>query len=275
MDDRRAAQGLRLEAITRAYGGLVVLRGIDLDLPPGILVHLQGANGSGKSTLLRIAVGVTAPTGGRVARRPATVGYVPERFPPDLRFTPRQYLAHQARIRRLPGGEAPEALTERFGLAGFLDVPMAHLSKGTAQKVAILQALAADPGLLVLDEAWTGLETGAREALSEAAAARREAGGVVLFTDHRHRAATLVPDAAYEVAEGGVHPATVENAPARGMLVELGGAVDDLSPAELGAEVVERRDSRVVLRMAAERSDALLGAALVLGLHVVRVEAEP
>ena len=268
-----SAPGLRLAGIAKVYGGLEVLRGVDLDLPPGTLAHIHGANGSGKSTLLRIVAGVTAPTGGALTARPPTVGYVPERFPPTLRFTPRSYLRHQARIRGR-GDAVPEALADRLGLSGFLDVPMAHLSKGTAQKVAVLQALAAEPGLLVLDEAWTGLEASAREALSEAAVARRDAGGVVLFTDHRHRAAGLVPDVAYLVASGGVHPTAAAPAPPATVLVELAGAVDDLSPADLGAEVVERRDSRVLLRVAPGRSDALLGAALGLGLHVVAVEHE-
>lgn len=271
--DHCSAPGLRLAGIAKAYGGLEVLRGVDLDLPPGILAHIQGANGSGKSTLLRIVAGVTAPTAGTLAARPQTVGYVPERFPPALRFTARSYLRHQARIRGRRR-EVPEALADRFALSGFLDVPMAHLSKGTAQKVAVLQALAAEPGLLVLDEAWTGLEAGSREALSEAAIARRDAGGIVVFTDHRHRAASLVPDVSYLVAGGGVHPASPGSAPPATVLVELAGEVGDLSPADLGAEVVERQGSRVLLRVAPARSDALLGAALSLGLHVVAVENE-
>ncbi|HEU5003092.1 MAG TPA: ABC transporter ATP-binding protein [Actinomycetota bacterium] len=277
--DSPSVPALRLEGIAKAYGGLEVLREVDLDLPSGTLVHLQGSNGSGKSTLLRIVAGVTAPSAGRVARRPPGVGYVPERFPPALRFTPREYLRHLARIRGRAGEGAPDHLVDRLGLSGFLDVPMAHLSKGTAQKVAVLQALAAQPGMLVLDEAWTGLEASAREALSEAAVARRDAGGVVVFTDHRHRAATLVPDAAYLVADGVLHAGAVE-APAQGdgaggVLVELAGAVDELSPAELGADVLERHATSVVLRVDAARSDALLGAALGLGLHVVRVERAP
>ncbi|KKD17231.1 ABC transporter, partial [Streptomyces sp. WM6391] len=69
----------------RRYGlrGPWVLRGVELGVPPGALVRVEGANGTGKSTLLRLLAGIDAPTEGRVTGRPRTA-YVPERFPPAL-----------------------------------------------------------------------------------------------------------------------------------------------------------------------------------------------
>ncbi|MCZ0981681.1 hypothetical protein O1L60_29785 [Streptomyces diastatochromogenes] len=64
---------------------------------------------------------------------------------------------------------------------------MTELSKGTSQKVAVAQALLADPALLVLDEAWTGLDTGARTELDTAVRERLAAGATVVFVDHDPR----------------------------------------------------------------------------------------
>lgn len=79
---------------------------------------------------------------------------------------------------------------------------MAELSKGSSQKVAVAQALLADPDLLVLDEAWTGLDTAARAELERAVAERTAAGAAVVFVDHDPRRLAGVPDATYAVLGG-------------------------------------------------------------------------
>ncbi|WP_372498539.1 ATP-binding cassette domain-containing protein [Yinghuangia soli] len=163
-----------------------VLRDVDARLEPGRLVRVDGANGSGKSTLLRVIAGTTRPDRGRVHGRPPTA-YVPERFPGDLPFTPADYLAHMGRIHGLSTARAVERageLLELFGAHGYARTPMRALSKGTSQKVAVAQALLAEPGLLVLDEAWTGLDPPSRAILDSAVRERVVHGGTVVFVDH-------------------------------------------------------------------------------------------
>ncbi|WP_199782745.1 ATP-binding cassette domain-containing protein, partial [Streptomyces pristinaespiralis] len=166
---------MKLRQVGRRYGlgGPWVLREVDLELRPGALVRVEGANGSGKSTLLRLLAGIDAPTEGRITGRPRTA-YVPERFPAALPFTAAGYLTHLGRIhglgRRAAASGAAEWL-ERFGAAAYSRTPLGELSKGTSQKVAVAQALVAGPELLVLDEAWTGLDAPAREQLDLAVAA--------------------------------------------------------------------------------------------------------
>ncbi len=65
-----------------------MLRDVEMRVSAGALVYVQGDNGCGKSTLMRILARVTVPTRGHVTGLPAQVGYVPERFPPGLSFTP-------------------------------------------------------------------------------------------------------------------------------------------------------------------------------------------
>jgi ABC-2 type transport system ATP-binding protein len=180
---------MRLEAVGKRYGLRQpwVVRDVSADLPAGRLIRVEGRNGSGKSTLLRVIAGVTATSAGRVTGRPARTGYVPERFPGGLPFTGREYLLHMARIHGLRGaaaGRAVDEWLERLGAAAYAGQALGSLSKGMCQKIAITQALLPRPGLLVLDEAWTGLDQAARGALDSAATERAAQGGTVLFVDH-------------------------------------------------------------------------------------------
>jgi ABC-2 type transport system ATP-binding protein len=179
---------VRLDGVGKRYGLRQpwVVRDVSVEVAAGQLIRLEGRNGSGKSTLLRVAAGITVPTAGRVSARPAT-GYVPERFPGGLAFSARDYLIHMGRIHGLPG---PSVTTEvdrwldRLGAADYAGAPLRTLSKGMCQKVAIAQALLPRPGLLVLDEAWTGLDQAARGTLDAAVAERLANGGTVMFVDH-------------------------------------------------------------------------------------------
>jgi len=179
---------VRLEAVGKRYGPRApwVVRDVSAAVPAGGLIRLEGRNGSGKSTLLKVIAGVCLPSSGRVRGRPH-VGYVPERFPGGLPFSAREYLRHMARVHGLAGTPADRRVDEwldRLGAAGYAHAPLRSLSKGMCQKVAIAQALLPGSGLLVLDEAWTGLDAAARRTLEAAAAAWAAAGGRVVFVDH-------------------------------------------------------------------------------------------
>ncbi len=197
---------MRLDGVGRRYGvrGPWVLKDVHLDVPAGALLRVEGTNGSGKSTLLRLCAGIDRPSTGRITGRPRSA-YVPERFPAAMPFTAVGYLTHLGRIHGVPGPEAARRAgewLERFGAAGHAHTRLAALSKGTSQKVAVAQALLGEPELLVLDEAWTGLDRGARELLDRAVAERVAAGGTVVFVDHDPHRLAGAADARYRVVEG-------------------------------------------------------------------------
>jgi ABC-type multidrug transport system ATPase subunit len=233
---------VKLESVGRRYraGGPWVLRGVDLELREGTLLRVEGGNGSGKSTLLRLVAGIDAPSAGRIRGRPRTRGYVPERFPGALPLTALDYLTHLGRVRGLAGREASREgayWLERFGAGQYAATRMRELSKGSAQKVAVAQALVGRPALLVLDEAWTGLDQGARVVLDGVVRQRVAEGGVVAFVDHDPARLAGASDLTAQVAQGGRVAVTrsggntadvtaVGVVPAEAALAEAVGAVE-------------------------------------------------
>jgi len=183
------------------------LRAVDGAVVPGQTIVVLGRNGAGKSTLLQLAAGVLRPTRGAVRGRPLIVGWVPERFPADQPFTAGQYLRRMADVRGQSDPRVVDGWIERLLLAEHAATRLSDLSKGTAQKVGLAQALLVPPGLLVLDEPWEGLDAVARTLIPQIVAEVTAAGGSVLVSDHRGEIADL-PDATHwTVAEGTVHVA--------------------------------------------------------------------
>ncbi|GAA3593386.1 ABC transporter ATP-binding protein [Nonomuraea rosea] len=159
-----------------------VIQEADARLVPGDVIELTGANGAGKSTLLRLLAGLAEPTIGTIADRPAVVGFAPDRFPSAQPFTVTAYLRHMARVR---GGARWEPWAERLNMGHLLALPLGELSKGSAHKVGLTQALMADPGLLILDEPFAGLDADTRDTLPSIAMEIGARGGIVIASDHQ------------------------------------------------------------------------------------------
>jgi ABC-2 type transport system ATP-binding protein len=194
------------------YGarGPWILREVTAQLRSGEVAIVLGRNGAGKSTLLSATAGVLPIARGSVKERPSIVGWVPERFPAEQPFTARGYLTHVARLRDLDTRAAVDAVgawAERLHLTPFLDTSLGDLSKGSAQKVGLTQALLVPPGLLVLDEPWEGLDAQTRDLVPSIIAEVTEAGGAVLVSDHRGEMVNLPHAARWHVEDGRVEVA--------------------------------------------------------------------
>jgi len=191
-----------------ASRGLWVLRGVDLELPPGSLTRIDGANGSGKSTLLALVAGISRPTRGRVTGGGRTA-YVPERLPAVLPYDVSGYLDRLGAVHGLPADEARRRAyhwLDLLGAASWVRAPMASLSQGTTQKVALTQALMSDADVLVLDEARTGLDAISRAVLDQAISERVAAGGSVVYVDHNRDAHQDPSTDTYQLAGGHLVP---------------------------------------------------------------------
>ncbi|MFI5832290.1 ATP-binding cassette domain-containing protein [Micromonospora sp. NPDC051300] len=240
---------MRLDGVWFRYHrhGPWVLRQVDVTIGAGEVAVVLGRNGAGKSTLLQLAAGVLRPGRGRVVDRPSVVGWVPERFPADQPFTVGAYLSAMGRVAGLPGPAADRAVAhwvERLGLTRFHDVRLPRLSKGTAQKVGLAQALLRPPGLLVLDEPWEGLDAAARELVPEMIGEVLAGGGAVLVSDHRGETVRLPGARHWSVADGTL----TEAAPSDGAAVAV---VELAVPATgLAAAVARlRADGHRILRI--------------------------
>jgi ABC-type Mn2+/Zn2+ transport system ATPase subunit len=264
-------------------GGPWVLRDVELVVPEGALVRVVGGNGTGKSTLLRVLAGVCQPTRGRVLGRPST-GYVPERFPPALPIPIADYLAHLGRVRGLRGAALRRQVDEGLACFGITDIARTsfrELSKGTCQKVAVAQALLAEPRLLVLDEAWTGLDQPTRALVDDLVLDRRLAGATVVFVDHDPTRMAGHVDVSWRVADGRVGAATDDVMPSSGRVV----AIDVSGYPEDGPDILDLpglvgllpMDDVVRLRVRAEVSDMVLRTLLAVAesVHVRGVREEP
>ena len=176
------AARLGIEHVSRRYGETYALDDVTLDVPPGKVLCLLGPSGCGKTTLLRIAAGVERPSSGRVLIDNQEVAG-PNRFvPPEKRgvglmfqdfalfphLTILDNVAFGLRSLTKAQGRA-EALTalERVGLAQYANEYPHILSGGEQQRVALARAIAPRPGVLLMDEPFSGLDPRLRETMRE------------------------------------------------------------------------------------------------------------
>lgn len=164
---------LEIRDLVKVYAGPVAaLRGVDLDIPPG-LFGLLGPNGSGKTTLMRILAGLLEPTSGRVRFHGEDVTERPERIWPRLGYLPQQFgfypnLTGEAmllHLLRLKGVQAPRGLgrlahelLERVHLEEAANRTVGSYSGGMRQRLGIAQAIAGAPDLVIVDEPTAGLD---------------------------------------------------------------------------------------------------------------------
>ncbi|WP_158375945.1 amino acid ABC transporter ATP-binding protein [Cellulosimicrobium cellulans] len=185
---------LRVQGLSKSYGTLEVLRGVDLEVRPGEVTVILGPSGSGKSTLLRLVNHLERPDHGFVALDGEVIGYArrragwgPRRREVLRELTERDVLRQRTRIgfvfqnfhlfphltalenvveapvsaQGRPRAEVEaeaRALLARVGLADKADARPRQLSGGQQQRVAIARALAVKPALLLFDEPTSALD---------------------------------------------------------------------------------------------------------------------
>ncbi|GIN84177.1 ABC transporter ATP-binding protein [Heyndrickxia sporothermodurans] len=129
---------------------------------------ISGGNGTGKSTLLKTIAGIYEPTKGKIIMNKQKIGYVLDQFPENIRFKLMEYLKLVASFYGISKRDIHSDLFQYihlFGLEPFLDTPIKQCSKGTKQKLGILQAILAKPDILLLDEPLSGLDNESQQNL--------------------------------------------------------------------------------------------------------------
>jgi ABC-2 type transport system ATP-binding protein len=163
-----AAPAIRIAGLTKRYGAVEAVRGVDLEVQSGEIFGLIGPDGAGKTSTFQVLGGVMEATAGgaELLGRPARqarsfVGYLTQAFSlyPDLSV--RENLRYVGDLRRVPRREIErrgQRYLEMFGMDRFGDRLAGRLSGGMKQKLALACALVAEPRVLLLDEPTTGVD---------------------------------------------------------------------------------------------------------------------
>lgn len=189
---------LELREVSKLFRGITVVDRVSFVARPGEVTGYLGANGSGKSTTMKIITGLLEPTFGEVLfdGRPVRedwighrrrMGYVPEEPHLYTHLSGIEYLDMVAQLRGLPRQRTLDRIREflrLFGLAGDKDATISGYSKGMRQKVLLIAALLHDPGLVLLDEPFSGLDVGSALVLRRLIEELALRGKVVLFCSH-------------------------------------------------------------------------------------------
>ena len=189
---------IETHGLAKTYGSFGALNGLDFKVVSGEIYGLLGPNGAGKTTTLRITAGLIEPTKGSVVvsgfdatRDPlhakTQIGFVAETPILYESLTPRELLEFEGSVRELakePMNRRVRQLAEAFEVASVFDTPIATLSMGTKQKVAIIAALLHQPPVLLLDEPLNSLDARSSRILKELLTLHVQRGGAVLFSTH-------------------------------------------------------------------------------------------
>jgi ABC-type multidrug transport system ATPase subunit len=212
---------LDLTDVTKRWGELTVLDGVDLTVTAGSIVRVSGDNGVGKTTLLRIATSILVPDAGSVR----VGGFSPDRdrraYQQSLgflaagdrglyaRLTVRDNLEFAAGIAFLRGSrrrQAVAAAVDRFGLGPLERRRVDRLSMGQRQRVRLAITLLHEPDLVLLDEPRTSLDETGVELLTDALEHVTRCGGAALWCTPTAGDSSLPFDHAYELHDGKLRP---------------------------------------------------------------------
>jgi sulfate transport system ATP-binding protein len=207
---------IELRAITKSFGEVTVVRGIDLRIATGELCVLLGPSGSGKSTLLRIVAGLEEPDDGRVLLhdedvtradpRRRGIGFVFQHYALFRHLTVADNVEFPLRVQKVPRGQRRarrEELLELVGLAGYGGRRPGQLSGGQQQRVALARALASAPRVLLLDEPFGALDARIRVELRHAIRSiHRELGITTVFVTHDQEEAFALADRLVVLGDG-------------------------------------------------------------------------
>ena len=185
---------ITLATVSRWYGNVVAVNGISMTVGPGI-TGLLGPNGAGKTTLIAMMAGFLAPSAGtatldgeQIWRHTdvyRTIGLVPEREVSFGYLTGRQFVRANAELQGLPD---PGSATERALAVVEMTEPAGRrigtYSKGMRQRVKLASALVHDPGVLLLDEPFNGVDPRQRLHLMTLLRRMGSEGRTVLFSSH-------------------------------------------------------------------------------------------
>jgi putative spermidine/putrescine transport system ATP-binding protein len=247
-----------MEGLSRHYGQVVALDGLDLIVQAGELIALLGPSGCGKTTTLRLLAGLEDADAGQitvggadVTRLPASkrdMGMVFQAYSLFPHMTVRQNVAFGLRLRRVGSAQRDRRaieMLELVGLSAQADRYPHQLSGGQQQRVALARALAIEPQVLLLDEPLSALDAKVRAQLrDQIRRIQLEVGITTLFVTHDQEEALAIADRVGVMQDGRLEqlapPTEVYSRPATAFVAEFVGLSNRLAGTVSGSTVTVR-----------------------------------
>lgn len=187
---------LKVEQVYKNYGDKTAVNNISFEVGEGEIYGLLGANGAGKTTTMRMVLGLIYPDGGKILYngKPYTneqlrmLGYLPEERGLYPRIRVSDQLIYLAQLRGMSKKDADQSLKrwlERFEVPEYYNKKIEELSKGNQQKIQFIASVIHNPKIVILDEAFSGLDPVNVELLKSTVKELRDAGTTMLFSTHR------------------------------------------------------------------------------------------
>ncbi|MEK5413757.1 sodium ABC transporter ATP-binding protein [Paenibacillus odorifer] len=189
-------EALKLESVVKQYGEKTAVNGINLTVGKGEIYGLLGANGAGKTTTMRMVLGLIYPDEGKIlyngkpfnSELQQLMGYLPEErgLYPKVKIS--DQIVYLARLRGMSASDADKSLRywlDRFEVPDYYNKKIEELSKGNQQKMGFIAAVVHKPQILILDEAFSGLDPVNVELLKDTVKELRDSGTSILFSTHR------------------------------------------------------------------------------------------
>jgi ABC-2 type transport system ATP-binding protein len=187
---------VELAGVTKAYESKLAVDNLSLAIDAGQMFGLLGPNGAGKTSSIRMMMGITIPDSGRVSlfgkpfERPSLnrVGYLPEERGLYKKMKILDQLVFFGQLHGLTAVEARKRATAwatRMEIADSLNKKTEELSKGMQQKIQFIASLLHDPGLIVMDEPFSGLDPVNAVLVEQTLLELKAQGKAILFSTHR------------------------------------------------------------------------------------------
>jgi len=187
---------VELAGVTKAYENKVAVDNLSLSIEAGQMFGLLGPNGAGKTSSIRMMMGITMPDSGQVSlfskpferKSLERVGYLPEERGLYKKMKVIDQLVFFGELHGVPPADAQTraaSWAKRLEIADALTKKTEELSKGMQQKIQFISALLHDPGLIVMDEPFSGLDPVNASLLERTLLELKDQGKAILFSTHR------------------------------------------------------------------------------------------
>ncbi len=209
---------LKVEGVSKSFGGLKAVSNVSLEVPEGKIVSLIGPNGAGKTTLFAMVAGFLKPNSGKILLQgESLIGLKPHKIcdlgmvrtfqitQPFAKLSIRENImvgAYHHTDDLQKASEHAEAIAQRVGMRMNLDAPADDLTVAGRKRLELARALATQPKLLLLDEVMAGLNPSEVEEILTTIRSIRDAGVTIFLIEHVMQAVMSLSDYTYVLNNG-------------------------------------------------------------------------